>query len=138
MKHLQENKFIKDFFIHKKINMINESKEKRKINKKNIEDFTNYLFLLYLNSFANGDESIKDLSSTDIMNFIKCKDFLTDELSGEFKSHYINTESNELKLKLLGLMLNDISFIYSHGGENLNFISIMKNIIEKMEKIAIE
>jgi hypothetical protein len=120
-------------------NFLNNRKNvKRIINKKNIEDFVNYTYMQYLYVRTENEDKIIELNSRDILDFVRCKDFLSNELSSEFKNIYKNTESIELKLYILGQMLKYMAYSYAEEIKNQNTINIMKNIIEKIEDVEKE
>ena len=128
-----DNEFDESFY-----EILNNRKKKAKnktINKKNINDFVNYLFTIHLYSLDMNAENIIDLDKCQISALTGCEDFLSPELSKEFKDIYDDTENIEQKIYILGRMLWHIAYIYSQEQKNINFLNMMKNIIERIEDI---
>jgi len=123
-----------EYHVDKFLDKMKEEQHKKGIiSKKIIDDFIYYLFTEYLFSYRNNDEKNIELNDWGIFNSSNDEDFLSCNVKELLKNKYNKMKDEDLKLNILSHMLNDISFIYSHEDKDINFLNMIKNVIDKIE-----
>ena len=98
-------------------------------------DNTEILYEIYKNLHKDKRRFLYNLNSTRFNALIDHKKILTEEIIDRFKHGFIKETDFEFKKQILGMMLNDISFYYAYISHNQDVIKIIKEILEKIDKL---